>query len=256
MSYQVELLARTGGSTVWVASSFVVIGGLCGAIAAFFFARKQEQRSQDEFRHAKRVFDRLPGAVDDNVERFNARPRRVSIEADPAAGGLSGLAHTARQEAEIYLEHHRLALRHHSAFQQASLWSGVLGFSVVLVGAVLTYFAGLDVGAVTAAAGFIPTAASGLLFRQANLVGERAAENLRGLEDSVRRSTAVRSALAATAEIGDKQARNRMHEVIALHLLFPSDDLDTVTRGQLPATPADEPTAAAPRRSRGSSGGQ
>ncbi|TNC23546.1 TRADD-N-associated membrane domain-containing protein [Amycolatopsis alkalitolerans] len=162
--------------------------------------------------------------------RLSAR-RGTRTNANPPLtpdGEMTAISRTALQEAEIYLEHHRIALKHHSAYQQASLWSGLLGFSVVLVGGALTYFAGLDVGVVTAVAGAIPAAAGRLLFRQANIVRDRAAENLRGLEGSVRRFSALQGALAATAEIGDRQARNRMYEVISMHLLFPGDELETL----------------------------
>ena len=126
------------------------------------------------------------------------------------------------QQAEVYLEHHRIALKYHSDFQRASLWAGLLGFSVVVVGAALTYFVGLDVGVVTAVAGAIPAAAGRLLFHQAEAVGGHAAENLRRLEDSVQNFNAQQAALATTAEIGDPQIRDRMYEVIALRMLFPN----------------------------------
>ncbi|MFB6723515.1 hypothetical protein ACFCV3_25270 [Kribbella sp. NPDC056345] len=134
------------------------------------------------------------------------------------------LARTSRQEAEIYLQHHRLALKHHAAYQQASLWSGVLGFAIVLLGGVLTYVAGFDVGVVTALAGAIPSVASGLLFHQANLVADRAAENLRGLEISVRRFNSIQAAKEIADQIADVPTRNRMYELIGQHLLFPGLD--------------------------------
>ncbi|GAB3941894.1 hypothetical protein GCM10029976_061990 [Kribbella albertanoniae] len=137
----------------------------------------------------------------------------------PEPMDFAELARTSRQEAEIYLEHHHLALKHHATYQQASLWAGVLGFAIVLVGGVLTYVAGLDVGVVTALAGALPAVAAGLLFRQANLVADRAAENLRGLETSVRRFNSVQAAKEIADQIADVPTRNRMYEMIGQQLL-------------------------------------
>ncbi len=149
----------------------------------------------------------------------SAYPWPARDERVPEPMDFAELARTSRQEAEIYLQHHRLALKHHAAYQQASLWSGVLGFAIVLVGGVLTYVAGFDVGVVTALAGAIPSVASGLLFRQANLVADRAAENLRGLETSVRRFNSVQAAKEIADQIADVPTRNRMYEMIGQQLL-------------------------------------
>ncbi|MEU4770303.1 hypothetical protein AB0H12_44550 [Actinosynnema sp. NPDC023794] len=207
-----------------VASSAILVAVLGVAIAG----RSQARRLREESGHADQVFGRTQPDPDSAAVRLSARRRSHGGEAGRTEPGE--LATIARQEAEIYLQHHRMALRHHSAYHQAALWSGLLGFSVVLIGGVLTYLAGLDVGAVTALAGIIPAAAGGLLLRQAKIVGDRAAENLRGLEDSVRRFNALQGALVTTAEIGDRQARDRVYEVIAMSLLSPADEPEPVPR--------------------------
>lgn len=232
-----ELLSQAGGTADTVALVIAAFAILMAVLGVVFVGRAQARRRREESGHAEQVFARVHRDPDDEEIRLSAR-RKVRIDADPEAmqtEGMTAISRTALQEAEIYLQHHRMALKHHSAYQQASLWSGLLGFSVVLVGGVLTYFAGLDVGAVTALAGVIPAAAGRLLFRQANIVGERAAENLRGLEDSVRRLNALQGALAATAEIGDRQTRNHMYELIGTHMLFPTDKLETLLKNRLKA---------------------
>jgi hypothetical protein len=232
-----ELLPQVGGTAdtvTLVIAAFVILAAVLGVV---FVGRAQARRLREESGHAAQVFARVHRVPDDEEIRLSAR-RTARIDADPEimqTEGMTAISRTALQEAEIYLQHHRIALKHHSAYQQASLWSGLLGFSVVLVGGVLTYFAGIDVGAVTALAGVIPAAAGRLLFRQANIVGDRAAENLRGLEDSVRRFSALQGALAATAEIGDRQTRNRMYEVIGMHMLFPTDELETLLQNPVKA---------------------
>jgi TRADD-N domain-containing protein len=232
-----ELLPQVGGpadTVILVIAAFAILVAVLGVV---FVGRAQARRLREESGHAEQVFALVHRDPDEDEIRLSAR-RKARIDADPEimqTEGMIAISRTALQEAEIYLQHHRIALKHHSAYQQASLWSGLLGFSVVLVGAALTYFAGLDVGAVTALAGVIPAAAGRLLFRQANIVGDRAAENLRGLEDSVRRFSALQGALAATAEIGDRQTRNRMYEVIGMHMLFPADELETLIENSLQA---------------------
>ncbi|MFC6879949.1 MULTISPECIES: TRADD-N-associated membrane domain-containing protein [Actinomadura] len=203
---------------------------LVAALAAVFIGRAQDRQLREEAGHAEQVFARVRHDPDDGEIRLPAR-RKARGDAEPEimqTEGIAAVSRTTSQEAQIYLQHHRIALKHHSAYQRASLWSGLMGFSVVLVGAALTYVAGLDVGVVTALAGVIPAAAGRLLFRQSNIIGDRAADNLRGLEDSVRRFNALQGALAATAEIGDRQTRNRMYEVIGMHMLFPADELETL----------------------------
>ncbi|WP_159053381.1 TRADD-N-associated membrane domain-containing protein [Streptomyces regalis] len=235
---QFELLSQVGGTEDTVTLGVAAFAILAAVLGVVFVGRTQARRLREESGHAEQVFARVHHDVDDEEIRLSARRKTARIEADPEvvqAEGMTAISRTALQEAEIYLQHHRIALKHHSAYQQASLWSGLLGFSVVLVGGALTYFAGLDVGAVTALAGVIPAAAGRLLFRQANIVGNRAAENLRGLEESVRRFSAVQAALAATAEIGDAQTRNRMYEVIGMHMLFPTDELETLLKNRVKA---------------------
>ncbi|MET7330814.1 hypothetical protein [Nonomuraea sp. NPDC005650] len=230
-----ELLPQVGTAEVTlVIAAFAILVAVLGVV---YVGRTQARRLQEESGHAEHVFARIHRDPDDEEIRLSAR-RKARIDADPEivqTEGMAAISRTALQEAEIYLQHHRIALKHHAAYQQASLWSGLLGFSVVLLGGALTYFVRLDVGAVTALAGVIPVAAGRLLFRQANIVGGRAAENLRGLEDSVRRFNAVQGALAATAEIGDRQTRNRMYEVIGMHMLFPTDELETLLHNPVKA---------------------
>jgi hypothetical protein len=224
------LLPHVGGTADTVTLVIAASAILVAVVGVVFVGRAQARRLREESGHAEQVFARVYRDPDDEEIRLSAR-RKARIDADPdimQTEGMTAISRTALQEAEIYLQHHRMALKHHSTYHQASLWSGLLGFSVVLVGGALTYFAGLDVGAVTALAGVIPAAAGRLLFRQANIVGDRAAENLRLLEDSVRRFSALQGALAATAEIGDRQTRNRMYEVIGMHLLFPTNELETL----------------------------
>lgn len=232
-----DLLPQVGGTADTVTLVIAAFAILVAVLGVVFVGRAQARRLREESEHAEQVFARVHRDPDDEEIRLSAR-RKARIDADPEimqTEGMTAISRTALQEAEIYLQHHRIALKHHSAYQQASLWSGLLGFSVVLVGGALTYFAGLDVGAVTALAGVIPAAAGRLLFRQANIVGDRAAENLRGLEDSVRRFSALQGALAATAEIGDRQTRNRMYEVIGMHMLFPTDELETLLQNPVKA---------------------
>lgn len=211
---------------------------LVAVLGAAYVGRTQIRRRHAESAYATLVFEQIMSREPDDatfITELSARRRTRSLATGPVIDDLAAISRTAMQEAEIYLEHHRLALRHHSAYQQASLWSGLLGFSVILVGAALTYFVGLDTGIVTAVAGVIPAAAGRLLFRQADVVGRRAAENLRALEESVRRYSALQAALAAADEIGDRQARNRMYEMIGLHMLFPGDKLETLLRNQAKA---------------------
>jgi hypothetical protein len=232
-----DLLPGVGGTAGTVTLVIAAFGILVAVLGVVFVGRAQARRLREEFGHAEQVFARVHRDPGDEEIRLSAR-RKTRIDADPGimqTEGMTAISRTALQEAEIYLQHHRVALKHHAAYQQASLWSGLLGFSVVLVGGALTYFAGLDVGAVTALAGLIPAAAGRLLFRQANIVGDRAAENLRGLEDSVRRFSTLQGALAATAEIGDRQTRNRMYEVIGMRMLFPTDELETLLRNRVKA---------------------
>jgi hypothetical protein len=220
------LLSQGSGTVDTVTLVIVAFAILVAVLGVVLVGQAQARRLREESGHAEQVFARVHRDPDDEEIRLSAR-RKARVDAEPEitrTEGMTAISRTALQEAEIYLQHHRIALKHHSAYQQASLWSGLLGFSVVLVGGALTYFAGLDVGVVTALAGGIPAAAGGLLFRQANIVGDRATENLRGLEDSVRRFSALQGALAATAEIDDRQTRDRMYEVIGMHMLFPTDE--------------------------------
>lgn len=230
-----ELLAQVGGpADTVIALVITVFAILVAVLGVAYVGRTQGRRLREESGHAEQVFGRIPRDHDNTDIRLGARRGTRGVDAEISeTEGMAALSRTAMQEAEIYLQHHRIALRHHSAYQQASLWLGLLGFSVVLVGAALTYFVGLDVGVVTAVAGAIPAAAGRLLFHQANIVGGRAAENLRGLEDSVRRFSALQAALATTAEIGDRQTRNRMYEVIGMHMLFPTDELKTLLQNQM-----------------------
>ncbi|GLY89987.1 TRADD-N-associated membrane domain-containing protein [Actinoallomurus iriomotensis] len=224
------LLSQGSGTVDTVTLVIVAFAILVAVLGVVLVGQAQARRLREESGHAEQVFARVHRDPDDEEIRLSAR-RKARVDAEPEimrTEGMTAISRTALQEAEIYLQHHRIALKHHSAYQQASLWSGLLGFSVVLVGGALTYFAGLDVGVVTALAGGIPAAAGGLLFRQANIVGDRATENLRGLEDSVRRFSALQGALAATAEIDDRQTRDRMYEVIGMHMLFPTDEPESL----------------------------
>jgi len=230
-----DLLHQVNGTADPVTLVIAAFAILVAVLGVVFVNRAQARWLREESGHAEQVFAHVHRDPDDEEIRLSAR-RKSRIDAGPEimqSAGMTAISRTALQEAEIYLQHHRIALKHHSAYQQASLWSGLMGFSVVLVGGALTFVAGLDVGAVTALAGVIPAAAGRLLFRQANIVGDRAAENLRGLEDSVRRFSALQGALAATAEIGDPQTRNRMYEVIGMHMLFPTDELETLLQNQV-----------------------
>jgi hypothetical protein len=225
-----EVVPHVGGTADTVTLVITAFAILVAVLGVVFVGRAQARRLREESAHAEQVFAHVHCDSDDEEIRLSAR-RKARIDADleiMQTEGMTAISRTALQEAEIYLQHHRIALKHHSAYQQASLWSGLLGFSVVLAGGALTYVARLDIGAVTALAGVIPAVAGRLLFRQANIVGDRAAENLRGLEDSVRRFSALQGALAATAEISDRQTRNRMYEVIGMHMLFPADELETL----------------------------
>jgi hypothetical protein len=219
-----DLLART--LTGDIVSGIVIALWLTMTVLGLLLNRSQSRRARDESEHAQQMFQRAKLDPAEQTIRLAVRPgngdRRPGFS-EP--DGASAIKKTTLQEAEIYLQHHRIALKHYAAFQQAALWSGLLGFTVVLVGAPLTYFAGLEVGAVTALAGAIPAAAGALLFRQAGVVGDRAAENLRGLQDSVLRYRELQGALAATAELADDASRNRMYELIGMRMLFPNDEL-------------------------------
>lgn len=192
------------------------------------FLRAQARRLQADSRQAADVLDLIP--TGSSEIRWSARSNRpgssVGRRSDQGTVELATVSRLVHQEAEIYLEHHRIALKHHAAYQQASLWAGLLGFTVIVVGAVLTYFEGLEVGVVTAVAGAVPSAAGALLYQQANTIGARAAENLRRLEDSVRRFNTLQTAIAAFGEISDPQTRDDLYEILGLQLLFPDDSLD------------------------------
>jgi hypothetical protein len=222
-----ELLAQglgTPDNLLTVLILTTAVAGIGTALTAIL-TRLVERRSRSESDLAERVFDRIARGRYSGVVRQSVRGNKHAWRAElREPEDVTPINRFAVQEAEIYLQHHRVALRHYSAYQQASLWSGLLGFALVLVGAVLTYSAGLDVGALTAAAGAVPAAAAGLLFRQANILSERAAENLRGLEDGVRRFNALQAALAATAEVDDPDVRNRMYERIGTQMLVPIED--------------------------------
>jgi hypothetical protein len=233
----IDLLAQT--RTGDIAASVVGVLGLLMAVLGLLLNRNQSRRTQDESKHAQQLFQSAKLDPAGQTIRLAVRPGSRGERPDSELDSASVIKKTTLQEAEIYLQHHRIALRHYAAFQQAALWSGLLGFTVVLVGATLTYFAGLEVGAVTALAGAIPAAAGALLFRQANIVGARAAENLRGLQDSVLRYRELQGALAVTAELADGASRNRMYELIGMRMLFPNDELGAFLQ-QRPKTGEDE----------------
>lgn len=125
-------------------------------------------------------------------------------------------AKTSAAQADLYLEHQKRALALHSQYQQASLHVGIFGFLVILLGAVLTYVAGLDVGVLTAASGAIAEGAAALLFRQADKIDARATDLSSKLYLSVERSEALRQTLGVAAMITDEQTRNRIYATIAL----------------------------------------
>lgn len=237
-----EMLAQAGNNAAATVTLIGALGGILAAVVGTVFGgRSLAHRNQSESEHAERVFRRIQHGLEGEDVRFSAR-RRPDLGDSEARehDGMSAIDRIALQEAAIYLQHHRIALKHYSAFQWASLGAGLLGFSVVLVGAALAYFAGLDVGVLTAAAGAIPSAAGVLLFRQATMLSDRAAENLRGLEDGVRRHNALQAALAATAEIGDPAARNRMYEHIGMHMLDPGRDAAASLRGSVEPSENDQ----------------
>ncbi|ANY07876.1 TRADD-N-associated membrane domain-containing protein [Pseudonocardia sp. HH130630-07] len=233
-------LAQAGAAAAGpVVPAVVALTILVAVFGVVWAGRARRRGFLEEAAHARQVFAALDGPADPPAGptvRLSARRRS---RPDPAPDTvrteeLDAVTRVAAREAELYLQHHRMALRHHAAYQQASLWCGLLGFSVVLVGATLTSLAGLDVGVVTALAGAIPTAAGGLLLRQATAVGDRAAANLHGLEESVRRFGALHGALAAAAEIEDRRVRDRMYESIGMRMLAPGTGPGT---GGHPAEP-------------------
>ncbi|MEU5870583.1 hypothetical protein AB0A73_03380 [Glycomyces sp. NPDC047369] len=201
---------------VWQVFAAAGASFVAATLAAIEPLIRRWNRTESEY--AEQVFERIPQDRDPEVVRHSARPGKHFEDVAP-------INRFALQEAEIYLQHHRLALKHYSAYQRASLWSGLLGFLLVLVGAGLAYFAGLDVGVLTAVAGAIPAAAAGLLFRQANILSARATENLRGLEAGVRRFNALEAALAVTEKVDDPGVRDRMFERISTQMLAPAEDL-------------------------------
>lgn len=242
---RVEVVGRAAG-IVDVALPLVgAIAVLAAAAGVVVAGRGRGTRVRAEAVYAKQVFARAPEVTggdggDGGDVRLSARPGSRSGRDRPAATDTGPAAGIARREAELYLEHHRIELSHHLAYQRAALGAGLLGFSVVLVSAVLTWFAGLDVGVVTALAGAVPSAAAGLLFQQAGVVGERASANLRALEDAVRRFEALQVALGAVAEIEDPAVRDRMHELIGTHVLFPTTGVEELRRAaELPADDRD-----------------
>lgn len=239
---RVEVVGQAAG-IVDVALPLVgAIAVLAAAAGVVVAGRGRGTRVRAEAVYAEQVFARAPEVTggDGGDVRLSARRGSRSRRDRPAATETGAAAGLARREAELYLEHHRIELSHHLAYQRAALGAGLLGFSVVLVSAVLTWFAGLDVGVVTALAGAVPSAAAGLLFQQAGVVGERASANLRALEDSVRRFEALQVALGAVAEIEDPAVRDRMHELIGTHVLFPTTGVEELRRAaELPADDRD-----------------
>lgn len=125
-------------------------------------------------------------------------------------------ARTSAAQADLYVEHHKRALALHSQYQQAALYVGIFGFLVILLGAVLSYIAGLDVGILTASSGAIAEGAAALLFKQADKVDTRATDLSNKLYRSVERSEALRQTLSVAAMVTDEQARNRIYTTIAL----------------------------------------
>jgi hypothetical protein len=213
-------------------AALILVAALLGVA---LFVRSQSRRLREDSGRAGEVLDLIPDEppgpaldLDDEPISLNSRPAKRL----PSRGAvdLPSISRLVRQEAAIYLDHHRLALKHHAAYQQASLWAGLLGFTVIVVGALLTYFEGLEVGVVTAVAGAIPSAAGALLYQQANIIGARAAENLRSLEDSVQRFSSLQGALAAFAEISDRETRDDLYKLLGLQLLFPGERLEELVK--------------------------
>jgi hypothetical protein len=119
-----------------------------------------------------------------------------------------------------------MALQHGAAYQIAALCAGVLGFLLIMLGAVLTYTASLDVGIVTAVGGLVPTAAGGLLFGRAGEVERRTADSLEKLTVSIRQSEAVLQVVQIGSRISDERTRERIFGVVALQAAFPTANVN------------------------------
>jgi hypothetical protein len=139
-------------------------------------------------------------------------------------------AYTSAQQADLYLEHHKTALKLHTQYQLASLYAGLFGFLLILFGGVLSYIASLDIGILTAVAGAISTGAGGLLFKRSERVESRAIDLLEKSYRSVDRGESLRQTLNVAAMISDEATRNRVYSVVALQTAFSSSTPDALYR--------------------------
>src|SRR5215218_1253973 len=105
------LLAQAGGiadTVTVVIAAFAILAAVLGVV---FVGRAQARLLRAESGHAEQVFASVHRDRDDEDVRLSAR-RKDRIDVDPGimrTEGMTAISRTALQEAEIYLQHHRIA---------------------------------------------------------------------------------------------------------------------------------------------------
>lgn len=252
-----------------------IVGGVT-TVGAAVFQRFLRRSSKEQLDSASEFSRQVRRVVTENSEASNGRQSiqtgnpRENGDWEPASinGHASGwqpitapdhhdsaeflkeigraAARTSAQQADLYLEHHKAALKLHAQYQVASLFAGLVGFLVILLGGVLSYIASLDIGILTAVSGAISTGAAGLLFKRSERVESHAIELLEKSYRSVDRGESLRQTLNVAAMISDETTRNRVYSVVALQAAFPSSTADELYRISTGEKDQSTATSAAP----------
>jgi hypothetical protein len=132
---------------------------------------------------------------------------------------LEGVSARVATRFKVLQIHYQRALEQSTTYFYASLIAGLVGFALLLAGAVLALADMTPTGTVTGLGGAIATAAAALIFGQANCAKADAQSNLAAIALSIEEDQKYLLALLCVARIEDATVRDATNAALARELI-------------------------------------
>uniref|UniRef100_UPI001ABFC2DF TRADD-N-associated membrane domain-containing protein n=1 Tax=Amycolatopsis kentuckyensis TaxID=218823 RepID=UPI001ABFC2DF len=110
-----------------------------------------------------------------------------------------------------------------------SLVLGAMGFSTILAGAIMAYFASLDASIVSGVAGVVNTSIAALLYQRSDVADKRASAWFEKAGDNLKESDNLERALGVLDLLDDVEMRNRLIAIAGIKQLFPDENAESLS---------------------------
>jgi hypothetical protein len=152
----------------------------------------------------------------EEITTDKVRPRGGSSPAlAPEERILTSMEKRSEARFQIQTEHYANALRQSTSYFYLSMFVGIIGFILLLVGVGLGLGGLVEIGTVTGAGGILVEGAAGLIFNQANKAKSDAQTNLAAIALAQERDENRQMALIYSSRIADPQLRDTTNVELA-----------------------------------------